>query len=298
MTDRQTESIEYTECFVAFIDILGFKCIVKKSVDNPELLSKLTRAMNFMAEPRSGTKVSRRRNAAGKWEEKHWRIQTRAFSDNVAIFMPKETGSISQTLFVVRYLHDRMLELGLSIRGAVTIGGMYWNDAWSNLTEHKDHRDDPDGVLYERGRSQDYPVTLGPGLIEAYTLENECAIYPRILISQSLYEHVEGKGIACSPVGPYNPPDRPLTDFFRTDADDRLHFFDVLHPDIIRSDTERIVHSKTDDGRFSIEWQRDDNTHAKVLEHVDKAIAEGVTKPERVRSKYEWLKSYRESVQS
>lgn len=292
MTDGNANNIEYTDCYVAFIDLLGFSSIVKKSVRNPRLLTRLTRAMNFLAEPRSGTKVSRRQNQAGEWEERQWRIQTRAFSDTVVIFMPKETGGISQMLFVVRYLHDRMLELGLCMRGAVTIGGMYWNDAWSNPAE----RADSDDVLYERGRNQDFPITLGPGLIDAYILESECAIYPRILISRSLFEHVDVEQTTCPPVGPYNPPDRPLCEFFRIDADG-LHFFDVLHSDITRSDTERIVRSPSDEGGFSVHWQRDGTTQSKVLEHVDKAIAKGIKLSDKVRAKYEWLKSYRERVQ-
>lgn len=297
MTDRHVDNIEYTDCYVAFIDILGFSKIVRRSVDNPRLLSKLTRAMNFMAEPRSGTKVSRRQNASGEWDEMHWCIQTRAFSDTVVIFMPKETGSISQTLFVVRYLHDRMLELGLCMRGAVTIGGMYWNDAWSNPIEHDEARGNSDDVLYDRSRQQDFLVTLGPGLIDAYMLESECAIYPRILISRSLDEHVRRKGVTCPPIGPYNPPERPLTDFFRTDADG-LQFFDVLHPEVMRNDTERIIRTETEGGAFSVSWERDGNTHAKVLKHVDKLVAKGVKLSDKVRAKYEWLKSYRESVQT
>ena len=296
MTQSQSDNIKYTECYVAFIDILGFSGIVEKSVTDSTLLAKLTRAMNFLAEPGSGTKVSRRQNAAGHWEENRWLIQTRAFSDSVAIFMPTETGSISQMLFVVRYLHDRMLELELCMRGAVTSGVMYLNDAWSNPAEREEQQNDLTNGMYERGLNQDFPVTLGPGLIDAYKLEDECAIYPRLLISPSLYEYVEREGVKCPPIGPYNPSDRPLTDFFRTDADG-LHFLDVLHPDVMRSDTERIVRSTIADGRFSIELQRDGNTQSTLLEHVDKVIEKGMKLSDNIREKYEWLKSYRESVQ-
>lgn len=288
-------NIKYTECYVAFIDILGFSSIVMKSIKDSRLLAKLTKATNFLAEPQSGTKVSRRQTADGLWEENRWQIQTRAFSDTVVIFMPQETGSIAQVLFVVRYLHDRMLELGLCMRGAITIGGMYWNDAWSNPPERANQPHEGNEVLFERGRNRDFWVTLGPGLLEAYTLEKECAIYPRILISQCLYDYIAKENFACPPVGPYDPSGRPLTDFFRVDADG-WHFFDVLHRDVMRSDTERIVRSVGDDGSFSIRWHRDGNTHATVLQHVDKAIKKGLKSTEKVKAKYEWLKSYRETV--
>lgn len=291
MVRQNQNRIQYTECFIAYIDILGFKDSVRRSIHKPLLRTRLTRAVNFMAEPSSGAKTSRHQDTDGNWIERHWRIQTRAFSDTVVIFMPKESGSITQMLFMIRHLHDRMLELKLCMRGAVTIGGMYWNDEWSNPP-----REDPNyrPVLYERGRNQNFPVTIGPGLIDAYNLESECAVYPRVLISRNLYEYADQLRITCSPFGPYQPPERLLTDFFRTDADG-LHFLDLLHPDITRSDTERIVRSGGDGEPFTIRWERDGNTHHTVMGHVRDLIASSLNQrncPEKVRAKYEWLRTY------
>lgn len=288
---KQTDEMRYTECFVAFIDVLGFGDAVRRSVDEPELLKKLARATNFMADMPSGTKTSRRDNGDGTVTEREWRVQTRAFSDTVVTFMPTETGSISQMLFMVRYLHDRMLELKLCMRGAVTIGGMYWNDAWSN--GRSDQRRDQSKIPYQRG-GWEFPVTLGPGLIEAYRLESECAIYPRILISDSLHQYFTNKQIECTPFGPYQPPDRLLTDFIRTDADG-LRFLDLLHPEIMRNDTERIVRQPASDGKFSITWERDGGTHQRVMRNVHALIDEAVAHachPEKIRAKYEWLRTY------
>ena len=291
--NQQEQQMGYTECFIAFIDVLGFKSLVKKSEENPAVLSVLTRALKAMAEVPSGTKQSRHQDAEGNWIERQWRVQTRAFSDTIVIFMPTETGSISQMLFMVRYLHDRMLELKLCMRGAVTIGSMYWSDAWSRSSDGHGQQDDV--MLYERGRDQNHFITLGPGLIDAYRLESECAIYPRILVSRQLVDYVSDHRVSCSPFGPYHPPDRPLTDFFRSDADG-LHFLDLLHPDITRNDTERIVRTK-EHGRFSIRWKRDNNTHDKVMKKIRALVKNGCKhSDEKIRAKYEWLKSYAASI--
>ena len=293
MTSQHQDGIEYTECFIAYIDILGFKNIVRESLKNPQVLPVLTKALNAMAAVPSGTKESRHQDENGNWIERKWRVQTRAFSDTVVVFMPKETGSISQMLFMVRYLHDRMLELQLCMRGAVTIGGMYWNDVW-NATPPNDPANDNDPVLYERGRDQDQLVTLGPGLIEAYALESECAIYPRILVGRKLVDYLEQKHIRCIPLGPYQSPDRSLMDFIRVDADG-LHFLDLLHPDITRNDTERIVRTGGNGRPFTIQWERDGNNHRTVMRNVEALISSWMDRSDcsdKIRAKYEWLRTY------
>lgn len=290
------QELKYKDCFVAYIDILGFESMVKRSMKEPELFACLTKVLNHAADLPTGTKHSRFQDADGNWIERSWRIQTRAFSDTIVIFMPVEAGSVAQVLFLVRYLHDRMIELGLTMRGAVTIGGMYWNEAWS-----RDHEGQATGghVVYDRNADPNGPITLGPGLIEAYRLEDECAIYPRILVSDKLLEHLQQNAIRAVPIGPYNTPERPMTDFVRTDADG-LHFLDLLHPDVMRNDTEKIVRSPAPDSGSSIEWIRDGNTHATVTDKVRALLESSLNNteyPEKIRAKYEWLRSYLTSAQ-
>jgi len=85
-----------------------------------------------------------------------------------------------------------------------------------------------------------------------------------------------------------------LADFIRTDADG-LQFLDLLHPEITRNDTERIVRQPTNDGTFSINWERDGSTHQSVMRNVHTLIGEAVAHagyPEKIRAKYEWLQTY------
>ncbi len=297
MIQHEPRHVEYTDCFVAFIDILGFTKLVEESAEDAVLLGTLTHALNAMAELPSGTKETRNLDAQGNMVEGRWSVQTRSFSDCIVVFMPKETGSLSQILFMVRFLHDRMLELGLPLRGAVTLGGMYWHEAWNHVTEH-DSGENNNNVPYERGRTQNLPVTVGPGLIEACSLESKCAIYPRILISRKLYEHAREQKLRCSPLGPYTPPDRLLTDFVRRDADG-LFFLDLFHPEITRNDTERIVRAGEAGGGFTVRWEYDSSTHNTVITNVKELAAKWLDDddtPEKIRMKYEWLKSYANQI--
>lgn len=298
--DRQQQGPEasnYTECFVAYLDILGFSRLVTDSAKNPEHLRALTRALNVVAALPSGTKESRHHDADGHWVERKWNVQTRPFSDTMVIFMPTESDCASQMLFMVRYLHDRMLELELCVRGAVTIGGMYWNESWSQPAgEHRPTSESQRDVLYDRNSGLDLPVTLGPGLIEAYELESQCAIYPRILISERVIQYAQKHDSASFPLV-QSFPKRALTTFFRRDADG-FSFLDVLNAAITRSDTERIVKFPTDRG-FSIRWERDENSHERVLsaiEDLTRSKIEDSSCSAKIRAKYEWLNSYAETV--
>lgn len=290
MPERNTTRVEYTECFVAFIDVLGFETLVRKSMSDPVLLRRLTQVLNFAAGVPSGTKESRYWDAAGNEVEQRWQIQTRAFSDTVVIFMPKEAGSIGQVLFLVRYLHDRILELGLSIRGAVTLGGMYWDKSW-NVNQGETF------ILNERNSHPVPPITLGPGLIEAYRLESDCAIYPRVLISDKLWQYLDQSRTPCTPFGPRDQPGRELADFVKTDADG-LHYLDLLNREATRNKTERAV--RLPNGGFSIQWDDDVNTQFEVTGRVRSLIAKSLDEQscsEKIRAKYEWLRSYVNSIE-
>lgn len=281
------DQIEYCDCYIAFIDILGFSELVKHSIENEQLLSAMIKALNIMASLPSGQKSSRTYDDKGNVQERHWQIQTRAFSDCIVIFMPLETQAISHILFMVRYIHDRMIELGMCLRGAVTIGKMYWNQIWSNPNFSVEGSGD---VLYDR-KSAYFPITLGPGLIEAYKLESECAIYPRILISRELFTHVKDRNLPSFPLIVNGTSNCQLHQLIRQDADG-VYFLDVLCPAINRNDTEKIVR-ENNGSRFTIQWIRNTNSHETVLSKINCLVMkECQSSNPKIRAKYEWLRTY------
>jgi hypothetical protein len=162
MAREHNEENGYTECFIAYIDILGFKELVRLSMKSHSSLLALTQALSAVAALPSGTKAT--------WpHQRKFSVQTRPFSDSMVIFMPREPGGLAQVLFMIRYLHDRMLELDLCIRGAVAMGGMYWNKDWSNPAACRPLTDNVGQVPNLGGNTHGLPITLGPGLIDAIT---------------------------------------------------------------------------------------------------------------------------------
>jgi hypothetical protein len=280
MAKRDAQAVpdeQYRQCFVAFLDILGFRSLIARIAGDPDLLHQLSSITALAVRPGSGEK----RTSLGPCL-----IQTRAFSDCVVVFTPSEpmTGErlhpnpLAQLLFVVRYFHDQALELGVCIRGGVSVGPMYWHETWS----------DPQACP-PRGSPGSLPLTFGQGLIDAYKLESEVAKVPRVVVSGPVFEHARTRRLSADPFAK-TEHDEPLTNFIQHDRD-AVAFLDLLHRDVTRSRDEKLT--TLDDG-FTVEWLQHDSSHAEVMGRCERLAEEQLaTDPEAsVRSKYEWLRRY------
>ncbi len=305
----------YRDCYIAFVDLLGFSKCVERSADDLSALGALAEMLSEAAELR-GSEHGRRPVHYGAdgcvtaEPEQRWHLQVRSFSDSVALFIPEESHALAQLLSSVRFLHDCALRLDLSLRGAVTLGEMYWNEAWSRDAEPVQKRDTETGgeVVYERGAPSNAAITLGPGLVQAHELESEVAIYPRVVLSPELMAYLRERAVCTGelPTGKRHPALHPvplrrstgdgassLLDFIRADRDG-VAFLDLLHPDIPRADTQRIVREVLADGRVQLRWERDGLTAAEFMARVRSTIdawVQGGGAP-RVRAKHLWLANY------
>lgn len=307
----------YTECYVAFVDFLGWKDSIKKSASSGELLGRIAEILRHTAELNPTDHSKRNVKCEGlkcvsATDWKMWRTQIRSFSDCVTIFIPTEADALSDVLCKVRFLHDRALELGFCIRGAVTIGEMLWNDAWSGSHTGQTRSDSvsaAQSVLYDRSSGSNAIITVGPALVEAHELETTVACYPRVILSTKLIEHVShmrtlppenaaqgihkaaAAGFLCAPK-PENHG-RCLLDFIRTDFDG-VPFLDTFHPDILRDDTTRIIQEVGADGSIRTRWERDGGTTGRIMPVARKRIMGWLAGnlPDKVRIKYLWLANY------
>lgn len=255
---------EYKRCFVAYLDILGFAERVRRSKNNQEeitLLLDSLRICNAFA-----TRNKKVTNDAGK--PRVISIQSRFFSDTVAFFLKENPRNIGHLFFIIRYTQDRLWERGLTVRGAITRGDMYL----------------PNEDLKNN-------ITLGPGIIKAYELESQIAIYPRIIISEKLYDYIQRKNIGAYP---FACQGGRLVDYIRQDGDG-VYFLDLLNKDIIRAEGEK---PEKNDDMFSIVWEsgvinkRDD-----IMASVDKCIDNGVnSRDEKIQQKYNWLRLYKTMI--
>jgi hypothetical protein len=302
------------------LDILGFKALVKCSEAHPRVLADIVASLNEMAEL-DPTEYLRREvhyegmTCVGTSNERRYTTQFRSFSDSLAIFIPTETHAIADLLCKVRIIHDRLLESGCCMRGAVTIGDMYWSDAWcdgpvqTSSSESISKPKQAKEMIYDRRAPSNTSITLGPALIEAHKLESEIACYPRFIFSTELIAHIKEmatKTPNCSLRGIHDAVSagflcsrstenhaRSLLDFIRADADG-ISYLDLFHRDIYRNDTERIEKMLQENGRTSTELIRDGMTHEKFMRNTRNVIAGFLQEdaPESVRAKQRWLADY------
>lgn len=140
----------YDSCVVAFIDILGFKEVLKSESKAEEIHRALYSIKNNV-DSHYGSDSYRKFKGVLDTE-------MTAFSDSVVI-----SGSLEQAVAVyfdtLRFL-DLILNSGFVCRGALSSGSLY-------------HRD---GIVF------------GPALVDAYEDESKRAVYPRVIVSPDVRE--------------------------------------------------------------------------------------------------------------
>ena len=157
---HQASRVEYTDCLVSFIDILGFKSIVKnKSAE--EIYKILEKLRNF-------TDASGRFKTPYSSESPISEAYAYSISDAVVRVRPYKTtyrdGALFRELSYLVLAQTDLLNEGILIRGGLAIGKCYIGS------------DNDNG----------FPV-FGPALIKAYEAE-ECSKYPRIIVEKEVIE--------------------------------------------------------------------------------------------------------------
>ena len=142
---------------VAFIDILGFTDIVKNACAGDE--SSLLRVRSALRSIWSQHFVTNE----GLMGMKNLTPEARAtaFSDNIVISDLNKPSEISRVFREVAFLAKMLLCAGTPCRGGIATGKMLHNDQ----------------------------VVFGVGLLKAYTLEHDIAVYPRIVVQDDLVQH-------------------------------------------------------------------------------------------------------------
>lgn len=261
-TNEHQDTDEYQNCIVAFLDILGFKRKVLDSQNNGDTLKKIIESLKIVNAIPSGSKKVSSRSGGTRTIQ----IRSRFFSDSLLFFLKENPDDITQLFFIIRYLQDQLWERDICLRGSIVRGQMYWAE-------------------------QDDNVTVGHGLIDAHRLESRIAIYPRIVVSEALYEYMQQQSI---PAHPFGRSERALiVKFIRQDSDG-IRFLDLLNPGITRPEGEQLDSSMGGD-RFTIRYNPDGSSrHPKILDFIDQIIRHNeASEDDSIKQKYAWLRSYR-----
>lgn len=146
--------MEYEDRYIAFIDILGFKSLLKeKTAEELYIIINNFQVQSFLA----------KQNNNKHEEAKKLDFQVTCFSDNVVIscLNKKEEKNSLSLMYFLEAIVNYQLILNLSkitIRAGITKGELV-------------HQND---------------ICYGPGLVRAYYLESEIAIFPKIVIDDNI----------------------------------------------------------------------------------------------------------------
>ena len=145
----------YNLRYVAFLDLLGFKDMVNQSLINQTIFNNINRAMNYIGGIQHDNYNGRMRMVdVGK--------QVTVFSDSIVIsYDASMPGGGFHVLMDLVYICNDLLGIGIPVRGGVTVGPLIHDEL----------------------------KCFGPAMVEAYLLESQKAIFPRIIINQNVLKH-------------------------------------------------------------------------------------------------------------
>lgn len=158
--------VSYENRFIAFLDILGFKNWVDKTVDDEDVFNTIKSGIDY---------ISREREELYHGRYSDIRINDKeisVFSDSIVISYAMDRGSLFYVLMDLVFICVNLNSKGIFVRGGVTYGKLY----------HKNHE------------------CFGPAMVKAYELEQKYAIHPRIIVEPEVVRKgLENPGPANTP---------------------------------------------------------------------------------------------------
>jgi len=147
-------SRKYEERYVAFIDILGFRELIKSSLEKSDtfdiLILSLKRIANFTL--KDPLLVNNPPD-----------LKAQNFSDNIVISAHLSANGLWHLLIAISDLFWSLSQFGVLLRGGVSRGPLY----------------------------HDENIVFGPALVDAHHLQQNVAVFPRVVLSRQVYVDAE-----------------------------------------------------------------------------------------------------------
>ena len=142
------EAPKYERRVVLFVDFLGFKNVVARTISDPSYLAKTIKAMAVLREMAD--------NGVPDGSKKFHQ-----FSDCVVVsYRCDEPSAVWELVTDTGFALIELSQLGFLVRGAITVGDLLHTDNF----------------------------VVGPALVEAHEIESKAAVYPRIVLSEEVIE--------------------------------------------------------------------------------------------------------------
>jgi len=143
--------MQYENRVVCFIDILGFKEIIKETENSSKKLENTINAIKILLEYKDY------RDETTKFTQESKQITQ--FSDCIVIsYLVEEKSQLFFTILEIQHMLIHLIQYGFLARGGISFGKLIHTNK----------------------------ILMGPALIEAYELETKKAIYPRVILPSEL----------------------------------------------------------------------------------------------------------------
>jgi hypothetical protein len=244
MAKRKKRKLHYTPHVVTYIDILGFRELIHEK--SPGAISRAIRHVRDVTVPDADKLKFDRENYVN-------------FSDLIVHTVPvhsksnreKPWGIVSHEIRYIAMVQAVLIEKDILLRGTITIGEI----------------------------ERSYGVLFGPGLIAAYELERDQAVYPRIVVDHRLTQALRSVPLLRHRHRGYEDEMKVLSDVIRRD-DDGVIFVDYL------GFMQKALENSPRSYRSLLE------THRRLVERNLAKFRDN----NRVLSKYLWLRKYHNAV--
>lgn len=173
--EPKLKSIKYEQRIVSFIDILGFKEIIKESEHDTSKITIIYEVLDFLKNQEQPNQWNlelieieedAQRKGVKRFDISH-RTNCTCFSDSIVVSVKIENNDVNEILSTLitnlSLIGSRLLLKGILIRGGISIGNL---------------------IHYDNG------VIMGQSLIDVYELEKNTCKYPRIVLSKKLVERL------------------------------------------------------------------------------------------------------------
>ena len=149
---------EYSDCYIAYLDLLGFKNIVSKK--NCEDIAKLFDEIQerYIVAVDSSKKVLM----------DYRRLKIKIMSDSICLYVDSSVrNALPGLVAFCGYFQQRLLRLEEPVltRGAIVRGDLY--------------------------AEKDKDIMFGKGFVQAYSMEENTAVFPRVIFTRSLIDECE-----------------------------------------------------------------------------------------------------------
>lgn len=248
MTEFESDP-DYEVCLVAFLDVMGFQYLLntRSGSEIKELLSTFRRVSE--GDATTPTRSDEMRLAS----EVHAEIVSDAIVRTRTVETQYRVGALFWELIDLLHIQMECVARGILVRGAMTIGHMHIGIDFSG------------------------PV-FGPGLVQAYLMEEQEVIFPRIALHEDVIEHHRSDRMLWREGHTYEDEEQYLSNVLCRD-ESGLHYVDYLRASLGEINGE------------CIGWLEFLNLHKAIIEN---GLSESSNA--KVRRKYLWLKNYHNLV--